>query len=592
MRNYTDYLRYRATRLEEFANPCHSPDTGEFCETPDTERYYKDYKLEYVSPEMGSGLHKIVATLGDTKVAEMQWSPKQIEGLDVNDEHQRKGIARAMWEWGQEMRPKPKHSNDRTKQGDLWAKAIGGKLPRLKPQPEFAATVELYNACHDPASGRFCETPGHAHREGQPEQGTARDIVKVYGGSPTKESVRAAIDAIDSVHSLPLLYRPVLFHESATENPKGEYKISSKGDKIIEVSSKGDHTALTFAHEFGHYLDDNYVNSGKVMESIMDSVVYKRLERRRGQEMGYPDYLLADKETFARAYAQYIALRSGHQFMKQHIERTVTNEFGAKGDSQWDEDGFTPIAEAFDSMFSEMGLLKKEPITAALHEFSNPCHDPANGRFCETQGHPRPERTIPVQSAEDELDEHNRVEALIKHYGRGEFADEMGGTVWAMTGESSGVTEAAEAILDAQPFDPNDDFRGYYRSQYDIAKTILDTIESERSDVPLFSGHRRGQEDIDAMIEEGVSFPLVATSPDQRLAEQYAGFSGKLAKSVIFEFPPGTQSGFYQANEHIATGEFEVVSHETDSMGRVRMKLRQTRSSRVPEPIELEEGEE
>lgn len=366
MKNYTDYLRYRATRLEEFANPCHSPDTGEFCETPDTERYYKDYKLEYISPEMGSGLHKIVATLGDTKVAEMQWSPKQIEGLDVNDEHQRKGIARAMWEWGQEMKTKPKHSNDRTTKGDLWAKAIGGKLPRLKPQPEFATTVELYNACHDPA----------------------------------------------------------------------------------------------------------------------------------------------------------------------------------------------------------------------------------NGRFCETQGHPRPERTIPVQSAEDELDEHNRVEALIKHYGRGEFADEMGGTVWAMTGESSGVTEAAEAILDAQPFDPNDDFRGYYRSQYDIAKTILDTVESERSDVPLFSGHRRGQEDIDAMVEEGVSFPLVATSPDQRLAEQYAGFSGKLVKAVIFEFPSGTQSGFYQANEHIATGEFEVEFQETDSMGRVRMKLRQTRSSRVPKPRELEEEEE
>lgn len=30
---FSNYLRYKATLLEEFANPCHAPDTGQFCET-------------------------------------------------------------------------------------------------------------------------------------------------------------------------------------------------------------------------------------------------------------------------------------------------------------------------------------------------------------------------------------------------------------------------------------------------------------------------------------------------------------------------------------------------------------------------------
>lgn len=57
MRNYTDYLRYRATRLEEFFNQCHSPDSGQFCEdeTPEQEwtRMYKEGGISKEDYESG-----------------------------------------------------------------------------------------------------------------------------------------------------------------------------------------------------------------------------------------------------------------------------------------------------------------------------------------------------------------------------------------------------------------------------------------------------------------------------------------------------------------------------------------------------------
>lgn len=189
--NYLEYLRDQAQA--NFANPNHDPENGRFAEkngksgvkdwhkdnTRTNERYSGDYKMEYISPEMGNGLHKIVATYGDTVVGQMSWSSKQIEGLDVSDTHQRKGLATAMWNWGQEMRPRPKHSNDRTDQGDAWAKAIGGPIPRRLETQKFEYSTEIVelagNPNHDPQNGRFTT------KEGTSEEKQIDEFVKKYG---------------------------------------------------------------------------------------------------------------------------------------------------------------------------------------------------------------------------------------------------------------------------------------------------------------------------------------------------------------------------------------------------------------------------
>lgn len=97
---------------------------------------FGDYKLKYFPPDMDTPRHRISAvTESGYPVGQMAWHPKthSITGITVDPEEQRQGIATAMWNMGQKMRPKPQHSADRTTAGQAWAKSVGGRLPRRKP---------------------------------------------------------------------------------------------------------------------------------------------------------------------------------------------------------------------------------------------------------------------------------------------------------------------------------------------------------------------------------------------------------------------------------------------------------------------------
>lgn len=100
-----------------------------------SDQQFGDYKLSYTKPDMDYPRHRITATTeSGFGVGQMDWHPKthHITGINVYPEDQGKGIATAMWKMGQEIRPKPQHSADRTRAGDAWAKSVGGRLPRRK----------------------------------------------------------------------------------------------------------------------------------------------------------------------------------------------------------------------------------------------------------------------------------------------------------------------------------------------------------------------------------------------------------------------------------------------------------------------------
>lgn len=60
------------------------------------------------------------------------------------------------------------------------------------------------------------------------------------------------------------------------------------------------------------------------------------------------EYYLRPREMFARAYAQYIALRSGDEVMLDQILRRKADFPG----TQWDDADFGPVAKAFDELFT------------------------------------------------------------------------------------------------------------------------------------------------------------------------------------------------------------------------------------------------
>lgn len=100
-------------------------------------RQFGDYELRHHTEDQGERKPRQVITAHDpegNQVGALNWygTTGTIHHIGVDEEHGRKGIATAMWNWGQEMRPKPKHSADRTTHGEAWSKKVGGSRPRNK----------------------------------------------------------------------------------------------------------------------------------------------------------------------------------------------------------------------------------------------------------------------------------------------------------------------------------------------------------------------------------------------------------------------------------------------------------------------------
>ncbi len=162
---------------------------------------------------------------------------------------------------------------------------------------------------------------------------------------------------------------------------------AARSDRI-EISSIGDGQELTIAHEMGHFLDHQVIgergrwgtsrtrrsaDAAAVMTSIENSQAIqsmRELERgplfidgttpdgspaRYAVNRAYLRYLLEDREQFARAYAQYIAVRSKDARMLQQVE--AINREGVYR-RQWSDDDFEPIGRAFDALFTTKGWLR------------------------------------------------------------------------------------------------------------------------------------------------------------------------------------------------------------------------------------------
>ncbi len=196
--------------------------------------------------------------------------------------------------------------------------------------------------------------------------------------------VRRALSAIDSVHGdrdLPLI--PVVQGSRAV----GRYVVTRDGDAArIEAATPPDRRVFSFAHEIGHFLDHqalgrrgSYASESGGIRALMRAIVggksIQTLEGRMRQAYAVTTdtlgnsirfkvnqrdvaYLLEPKERFARAYAQFIAVRSRDEMMLGQLEDKL-------GDSltqgiycqQWTGDDFAPIASEFDRLLRRKGWL-------------------------------------------------------------------------------------------------------------------------------------------------------------------------------------------------------------------------------------------
>lgn len=223
-----------------------------------------------------------------------------------------------------------------------------------------------------------------------------RDGVTIQYGmlfsQKANEGVDHALAAIGKVHGVPKdLHKLPVQVKGSLGGANGAYAVWSPigPNSKLMVSKWAEGPAATVAHEYGHFLDHQLFGTGKptlqamatiqwaqrepggrevapVMRAICSSKAVhslvlaheKNVKNNNGYGQRLSNYLLMPPEMFARAYNQYIGLRSSPQIAAE------TREFGAGWarhgyDAQWKDADFAPIAREFDRLFQRRGLLRR-----------------------------------------------------------------------------------------------------------------------------------------------------------------------------------------------------------------------------------------
>ncbi len=175
--------------------------------------------------------------------------------------------------------------------------------------------------------------------------------------------IQTAITAIDAVHGDGDLPKLPIYAKAGRGN-LGEFV--HRGSEAVQIGIKPDGSwpALTTAHELGHFLDHQVLGTGGKWGSANSEALAAFRAAVEGSEtvktiQALPEsigaYWLTKHELWARAYAQYVATRSGDATLLAQLDKA---RGGLQPWRQWSDADFKPIAEAIDALFREKGWIK------------------------------------------------------------------------------------------------------------------------------------------------------------------------------------------------------------------------------------------
>jgi hypothetical protein len=161
----------------------------------------------------------------------------------------------------------------------------------------------------------------------------------------------------------------------------GRFESDRHGHPVSMALGRSPLMASVFAHEWGHYLDLAILGSPGTRASVtrhedvlpVTNAIYASRAPRLLQDLyragfspephpaqgitnvpidkEYIRYSLKTQELWSRAYAQYLALRSGDATLRAEIDSLRDPTPGrVYRDLQWADDDFAPIADAFDDL--------------------------------------------------------------------------------------------------------------------------------------------------------------------------------------------------------------------------------------------------
>ncbi|MEU5979396.1 phage minor capsid protein [Streptomyces sp. NPDC047315] len=274
---------------------------------------------------------------------------------------------------------------------------------RRKPERE-----QIQTAAPTQAADRTGPEQPADEDQGIPSDRTAALATDLVTGAdpetPAGSAMAGALAAIDRVHTIPPGMRPIPLEAETRPGYQGAYT-----GRRITLNPDGQAPALTAAHELGHFLDhaglgpggqafftDEAIRPGGPLHAwwtaVQDSEQAGMLDFLRTLDNGSPlvdrvradgtrytldvdhqyiDYLASPREAFGRAYAQWIALRSGDRRLLSALEvardpangeQVIAGTGLVDGYPRyWEPDDFAPIADALDAAFRRLGLLREAP---------------------------------------------------------------------------------------------------------------------------------------------------------------------------------------------------------------------------------------
>lgn len=186
------------------------------------------------------------------------------------------------------------------------------------------------------------------------------------------KTVAAAISDLHSIDAQGLL--PVGGRISPANAAMGADAEYGPGmNRMINVDAATKHPerqALAFAHEHGHFVDELlaggkgvYASTTPELKDLMDTIVqsdkikslYQTSQTTTNPEdREWLNYVLRRNETFARAYAQWVAEESGNPVLLRSLEAQKKTGYGG---GQWDAEDFKPIRAAMTDLFRRKGWL-------------------------------------------------------------------------------------------------------------------------------------------------------------------------------------------------------------------------------------------
>jgi len=189
---------------------------------------------------------------------------------------------------------------------------------------------------------------------------------------------RRVLDAVRKVHGADGLPRIPL---SADAGSEGAFQWDARTGDAVRVLLRPDRPTdpsspeLSLAHEIGHFLDMSGL-PGAQFESTRPTLYRMRLlmrEIRRtptyriiaaaaragGTGSALWAYLRHRNELFARAYAQWLAWRSGDLVMREQLDEILGHPDPGVHHEHWPHEEFLPMAMAFNRLFEGLGWLTR-----------------------------------------------------------------------------------------------------------------------------------------------------------------------------------------------------------------------------------------